>query len=284
MQNFLFYEAEDQAPTPFGDLEDALEALPGAAFAAPKGAAYRPGEWHDPATGANCRFDLGLADLEHDELEKPVHYAGWRPLPLSVQVPLAGPHWFAVEALRVVEHLLHRLPETRALDTEDTRAEPDAESGPFAWSKLRALASWEHLHHAQSAGRGDLPRLNRAVSLALWRYRRERLSGRQRRPDLIWPEAHVLRDGDRAVSAALWADASQALALPPVELVVVQRADGTGVLPADELRTAAGGGLPLDVASAIALQPGPRLADLHARAKLLPATRFKALLDGDWSD
>jgi hypothetical protein len=64
----------------------------------------------------------------------------------------------------------------------------------------------------------------------------------------------------------------------------VQRPDGTGVLPADELRTAAGGGLPLELANAIALEPSPRLSDLYAKARLLPATRFLALLDGDWSD
>lgn len=283
MQTFLFYEPEHQPPTPFGDIEDALHDFAGVAFAAPKGAAYRPGEWHDPATGASCRFDVGHADLEQDESEKVVTYAGWRALPVTVHIPLAGPHWFAVEALRVVERLLHALPDVRALDTEDTRVEPDAEAGPFPWSRLRALASWEVLHHAQYAER-DLPRLNRAASLALWRYRRERAIGRQRRPDLTWPEAHVLLDGDRAVSAALWADPDHALALPPVELVVVQRADGTGAIPADEVRTAASGGLPLEWAQAVALSPEPRLHDLHARARLLPATRFKALLDGDWSD
>jgi hypothetical protein len=284
VQTFLFYEAEDQPPTQLGDIEDALHRIPGVAFAAPRGAPYRPGEWHDAATGASCRFDLGDPQLESDEAEKPVNYAGWRPLPVSVQVPLSGPHWFAVEALRVVEGLLHALPETRALDTEDTRVEPDADSGPFPWSRLRALASWERLHHNQSEGRDDLPRLDRGASLALWRYRRERGLGRERRPDLVWPEAHVLLDVDHAVSAALWADPAQPLALPPVELVVVQRGDGTGVLPADELRTAAGGGMPLELAQAVALAPGPRLSDLHGRARLLPAVRFRALLDGDWSD
>ena len=284
MQTFLFYEAEDQPPCQVADIEDTLHTFPGVVFAAPPGSRYRPGEWHDLATGASCRFDIGVPDMEQDEMEKQVRYSGWRPLPVSVHVPLAGPHWFAVEALRVVEHLLHALPETRALDTEDTKVDPDADSGPYAWSKLRALASWEHLHHAHHQGRDALPRLNRAVSLALWRYRRERTRGRQARPDLAWPEAHVLLDGDRAVSAALWADANRPLALPPVELIVVQRSDGTGVLPSDEVRTAAGGGLPLEMAQAVALQPSPRLTDLHSRAKLLPATRFKALLDGDWGD
>jgi hypothetical protein len=284
MQTFLFYQPENDPPVQVDDIADALHDLAGVAFAAPRHATYRPGEWHDPATGASCRFDLGEADLEHDDTEKPVHYAGWRPLPISVHIPLAGPHWFAVEALAVVEKILQVFPDLRPLDTEDTRADPEADAGPFPWSKLRALANWERLHHAQCSGRTDVPRMNRAMSLALWRYRRERPHGKRQHPHLTWPEAHVLLDGERAVSAALWADPGVPLALPPVELIVIQRHDSTGVLPSDELRTAAGGGLPLELAQAVALTDTARLTDLYTRAKLMPATRFRALLDGDWGD
>jgi len=283
MQTLLFYEPSGERPLPTSDLDDILAATPNVELGA-RMPGYRSGRWRDPDTGASCQIDLGDPPLSGDEdVDLPAVYTGWHPVPLAVQVPLSGPHWFAVEALRFVETLLGELPGIRALDTEDTRFDDEADLGPFPWNRLRALAGWEQLQRAQEEGHTDLVRMDRGASLALWRYRRERRRGMGARPDLLWPEALALRDGGAARSAALWLDPTRPFALPPVELVVVQRADGAGVLPADEVATA-GGGLPLVDGGAIALTPSPRLADLHARARLMPASRFTALGDGDWVD
>jgi len=59
---------------------------------------------------------------------------------------------------------------------------------------------------------------------------------------MIWPEALALCEGRVVHSCALWMDADLPLALPPVELLVIRRSENDiGVLPADELITAAGG-------------------------------------------
>lgn len=283
MHDWLFYEPAAEPPTPVGDLEDALAAL-GAELDGAPGAAYRPGCWRDPATGAWTLFDLGEPPLEGDELHPPTAYPGWRPLPLVAHLPLGCPHWVAVEGLAFLERLIARLPQVHALDCEDTRAEEDGEPGPFAFQRARALLSWERQHSAQVAGDSRLARMDRRASVALWRYRRERAAGAAARPDLRWPEALALLEDGAARSAALWEDPTRPLALPPVELVVVPRADGAGVLPADEVLAAAGGGETLPHGLARAVPGGGRLADLHARAHLLPAQRFRALGDGDWTD
>ena len=283
MQTLLFYEPAGEPPLPEGDLEAILAASPGVELGA-RTPGYRPGRWRDADTGASCQLDLGEPQLEGEkDVDPPAVYTGWHPLPLAVHVPLGGPHWFAVEALRFVETLLGQLPGIRALDTEDTRYDDGSDLGPFPWNRLRALAGWEQQQRAQEEGHTDLVRMERPVSLALWRYRRERRRGMAARPDLAWPEALALRDGGTARSAALWLDPTRPFALPPVELVVVQRRDGAGVLPADEVATA-GAGQPLIEGATLALLPSPRLADLHARAHLLPASRFTALADGDWVD
>ena len=283
MQTLLFYEPAGEPPLPSEDIEAVLAACPGVELDA-RTSGYRPGRWRDVDTGASCQIDLGEAPLEGEaDVDPPAVYTGWLALPLAVHVPLGGPHWFAVEALRFVEALLGQLPGIRALDTEDTRVDDESDLGPFPWNRLRALAGWETQQRAQEEGHTDLVRMERHASLALWRYRRERRRGLAARPDLAWPEALALRDGATARSAALWLDPTRPFALPPVELVVVQRPGGAGVLPADEVATA-GGGQPLVEGGTLALIPSPRLSDLHARAHLLPASRFTALADGDWVD
>jgi len=280
----LFYEPADGPATPLGDVEHALRSEPGLDLLPLCGAEHAAGRWHDPATGAACVVDLGAAPLELDPLHPPTRYAGWRELHLALHLPLAVPHWHCVETLHLVERLTGRLPEVRALDSEDTRESDETDAGPFTWNRLRVLANWEHLAGSHRQGRQSQQVMERLASVALWRYRRERAVGSRRHPGLVWPEALVLADDGSARSAVLWSDPTRPFALPPVELVVVRRAVGAGVLPADEVLTAAGGGTALDAGQAVALAPTAALVDLHARARLLPAERFKALGDGDWVD
>ncbi len=281
VQTLLFYERDDAPPTTRDELEHALE-LPGVELGGEPGGAYRPGRWRDAASGAWCHLDLGESPLEADEMHPSTRYIGWREVALTAQIPLSGAHWRCVEALAFVARLLARLPEVAVLDTEDTRETPDGEPGPFALARPRALASWERLHGVHHASR-PTPRMDRTASLALWRYRRERAAGRAAHPGLAWPDALVLADGDAARSACLWSDPALPLALPPVELVVVRRAEDPGVLPADEVATA-GSAKPLNQGLAAALAADARLVDLFRRARLMPAARFRALDDDDWSD
>jgi hypothetical protein len=55
-----------------------------------------------------------------------------------------------------------------------------------------------------------------------------------------------------------------------------------GVIPADELRLLASGS-PLP-AGCVRLDPSEAVADFHRRAKQLPVTRFRGLLDEEWAD
>jgi hypothetical protein len=255
----------------------------GVALDGASGDAYRPGRWHDPVTGARAVIDLGTPELEGDEdPHPPTAYAGWRALPLSVQIPLAGPHWQAVEALTMVERLLAALPGVLALDTEDTRADDDADSAPYAWSRPRRIAHWEVLRTAQAL---DVPRLDRGQSLFLWRWRRERASAAATHPDLTWPEALVVLDRTegRARTATLLPPGDGPVALPPVDLVVVRRADAAGCVTADALRESGGTPVPLP-AGACRIERHGAAATLLAAGPLLPAPRFAGLLDEDWQD
>lgn len=280
MVSLLFYEPiADGPPLEREDIAAALDQ-PGVELSGD--AAYRSGRWRDAETGATCQIDLGHPPIEEDHLHPPKAYDGWREVGLAVHVPLSGPHWLCVEALQWIEGLLAKLPTLRTLDTEDTRQ--DHGDGPGPWSRPRALANWERLHQVQQEGRTDLYRMARLPSVCLWRYRRERATARAAITDLQWPEALVLLDTqDRcARSAVLWRDPGQAIALPPVELVVVPRGGATGVLTAETLSQLGGEALPLGQAQR--LVPTADTARLFAHAPLLPASRFKALGDHDWSD
>lgn len=284
MSTILFYEPDHDVPTSRAELEDRLSDL-GVTFSAPAGNNYRPGVWADADTGSQAIVDCGTAPVEADEMHPATAYAGWLPLALTVQIPLSVPHWQAVEALHFVERVCAQLPGVVSFDCEDTRETDDHEPGPFASTRVRALASWERQHAAQTAGRLDLPRLPRILSLALWRYRKERRAGQTAAADCAWPEAHVLAEGTSAISVALWADVTRDLALPPVSHLVIPRQDGPGLLPIDELLTVAGDGLPiLTAGKALRITPTAAIQDLYNRAKLISHQRFVAVSDTEWSD
>ncbi|MBA2480938.1 MAG: hypothetical protein H0V44_09760 [Planctomycetes bacterium] len=286
MFSLLFFRAEDDQPIALEEMADVIAAIPGMRLEGSVGAAYRPGRWRDVMTGAACIVDLGEPPLEQDPMHPPRAYAGWRALPLSLNIPLAGPHWFCVEALRVADAILEAFPGVHALDTEDTIAEADAEPGPFTWNRMRALASWEHQRDARCEALGDIPAMHRLASVAMWRYRRERAAGRDQHRRHVWPDAMALRDAsDRsALSAAFFRDPGTPMAVPPVDLLIVQRDGETGVLPASEVITAAGGGTPAGIAQAVLIEPNAGLATFLREASILPTSAFSALGDEDWRD
>ncbi|MBA3708917.1 MAG: hypothetical protein H0W83_08890 [Planctomycetes bacterium] len=286
MFTLLFFQPAGSPAIALEDLTDGLAAIPGLALDGRTGAAYRPGTWSDAATGARCILDLGTPPLEEDSMHPPRSYAGWMPVPLVVSIPLAGPHWFCVEALRVAEAVMTRFPEVSALDTEDIIADESAEPGPFAWDRLRAIASWERQRAARCDALGNVPRMHRRSSVAMWRYRRERRLGRERHPGSLWPDAMVLSDvSDRsALSAAFFRDSTKPIAIPPVDLLIVARGGEPGGRPAAEVRAAAGGGIPAGFAQASLVQPSAGLDAYLAQASPLPTSAFSALGDEDWTD
>ena len=222
--------------------------------------------------------------MERDDQHKPRAYANWRPVSLAIRIPLAGPHWHAVEALALVEAILAAHPDLRALDSEDVIEAEGAAPGPFPWSRPRAIASWETQRDSRCEGL-SLPTLARPHSVRLWRYRRERPAARTAHSDLHWPDALVLRDSTTGIarSACLWTDPSEAFALPPVELVVVRHGTLSGVIGADEV-LAANGNPQVLAALAVPIHPSPAISALHAGSRPLPASRFNAMLDEDWRD
>ncbi len=281
MLNILFFERAELPPTTATELEDLLGALPDIVWEAPAGAAYRPGRWRDPATGATALWDLGQPPLEDDD-EPARTYSGWRSLPLTLSIPLAGPHWQAVTALAQVDRLLRAAPHLMPLDAEDTVADESAEPGPYPWDRPRVIASWERLRSGQVDGR-SLPRLDRSASVALWRYRVDRAAARSAHRGYHWPDALVLLDRVDAVArtACLWTDAEEPFALPPVDLVVVRPATGAGAVPADELRLLAPQALP---GGTRLVEPTPAVQGFFHGARPLPVERFTALGDEDWID
>jgi hypothetical protein len=265
-----------------GELAAALAAIPGLDLDGRPGQAYRPGTWRDLVTGARCAIDLGAPPVEDDHQHPPRTYEGWLVAPLAIAIPLAGPHWLAVEAMSLVERLLAGVPGLAALDEED------ADGGPSPWSRPRAVASWHRQQTAFLTSRPNHPRLNRNASLALWRYRRERPAGLVARPELAWPEAMVLGErrhdgGIHPYAAALWRDGDRALALPPVDLVVAMRPAGPAVIAANRLRCLPGT-TPLDHGRALLIPMCPAAAACFARGEARPVEAFAALGDEDWTD
>lgn len=282
--DLLFYEPADGPATPDDALAAALEAEVGIELDPEQDGGYRPWHWRDPRTGARCEGDLGRLPLEDDPIHPDKAYEGWRRVPLVIHLPLAVAHWHCVEAGNLCQRLLDRLDEVAVLNTEDEGGE-DAEPGPGPLDRVRLLTTWEQLHVAQTAGREDCWRMDRRASLALWRYRREQAGGREAHPELCWPGALALLHEGAAHSATFWMDPTQDLALPPVELVVVRHADGSaGVMPADRLRAAAGGGTTLDYAAATTIPSSPAVVELFTVGDLDPVEAYRALDDLEWSD
>ncbi|GDY12414.1 hypothetical protein LBMAG53_12920 [Planctomycetota bacterium] len=254
-------------------IEAALSAVPAASLDGRDGDDYRPGRWHDGATGGRCLIDLGEPPLERDDLHPPRGYAGWEPAGLAFHLPLTGPHWLMVESLAMIEGVLRALPGLAVIDTEDSDV-----AGPGSWSRPRVIASWNRQQEAFLLGRPHQPRLGRGDSLRMWRYRRERAAGAAARPDLFWPELLVLGQavaggGMDVHPAAVWPDPSRALALPPVQLVVIP-GDPPRIVDASVLASSAAA---LDHGLAVMVGAGSSPPQVQ-----IPG--LKVLGDDDWSD
>lgn len=275
MHRFQFYLPEGHVAVDTADLADLVAALPGVILES--GTDYRPGTWRAGETGARAVLDVGDPPIESDHMHPPRQYLGWTTVPLVVQLPLIGPHWQAVEGFQFIESLAGKLPKaTRILDCEDIQETPDAEPGPFGWSRPRVLASWERQHAVQVETRTDLARMHRGDSLRLWRWRRERGPASISHSELLWPEARVLRDRNtrNAFPAAVWSDPARPVALPDAGLVLIMLPDGPRLVPRRDLPA----GQPLPAAGASSVEP-----PAHWPAGL-PAGRFAACLDEDWVD
>jgi hypothetical protein len=279
----LFYQAIHEEPELTSDhLADYLTQRAGVELSGAAGAHYRTGRWSSSDTGACCDIDVGISPVEEDHLHPPKSYDGWRNLNITLHVPLAGPHWLCVEALQWIEQILAEFPQIRTLDTEDTR---DGElDGPTRWNRPRILASWERLHQAQLQGRTDHVRMNRLTSVCLWRYRRERARGRATYADLWWPDALAILDTHhRCVrSAVILPQPLRAMALPPVELIIVPTEREPIIVEAATLSAVAGAAL--SCAQAQRLEPSPAIDECLRTGEHYPRERFKALGDHDWSD
>lgn len=279
----LFRPEGGDVPTP-DEIADAITAIPGVDLSGDSASSYRAGGWRDSDTGAGCLIDVGDPPLEHDHIHPPRAYAGWLPAGVSVQVPLVGPHWFCVEAMRVPEAILAAFPEWRALDTEDITHDAESEAGPFDWDRTRVITSWERQRAVQITGVAGLARMSRTSSVALWRYRRERRLGRETHRGHAWPDGSVLRDRatGAARSAALWLDPKRPFAAPPVELIVLKRADGAVVVPGEAV--AAIPGTLAEMAGARLIDPSRAVDAIWNGTGVLPASGFVGLGDEDWVD
>jgi hypothetical protein len=275
MHRFQFYLPEGHIAPDAADLADLVLAVPGVTLEG--GDDYRPGAWREVATGARAVLDVGEPPIESDHMHPPRQYLGWSALPLVVQLPLVGPHWQAVEGFQFIEAILARLAKaTRVLDCEDIQETPEAEPGPFAWSRPRVLASWERQHAVQVETRTDLARMHRGDSLRLWRWRRERAAASAAHPTLLWPEARVLRDRAAltAFPTAVWSDPGRSAALPGAGLVLAMLPGGPRLVRRGDLPP----GEALPAAGASRVEAPARWPDG------LPAERFAACLDEDWVD
>jgi hypothetical protein len=279
----LFYQAINEESELTSDhLADYLTQRGGVQLSGADGDAYRTGRWSSPDTGAWCDIDVGISPVEEDHLHPAKSYDGWRNLDLTIHVPLSGPHWLCVEALQWIEQLLAEFPQVRTLDTEDTR--DGEQDGPTRWNRPRILASWERLHQAQLQGRTVHLRMNRLTSVCLWRYRRERARGRSTYPELWWPDALAVLDTHHHCvrSAVILPQPLRAMALPPVELIIVPTEHEPIIIEAATMSAVAGAAL--SCAQAQRLEPSPAVDECLRTGEQYPRARFKALGDHDWSD
>ncbi|NRA37192.1 MAG: hypothetical protein HRU15_03570 [Planctomycetes bacterium] len=275
MLELLFFQQDTDVAFSVDEIVEVCQNIEGVVLEGKDQDAYRPGIWRDPWTHARCVIDIGVVNFDHDDALEEKNYEHWQQVPLHIKIPLSCPHWHCVESLRMVEDILQALKNVFIIDTEDSI------DGPVALDRMRCLSSWEQLHHAQTESRGDMFRMNRTMSVALWRYRRE-LSDIPE--DENWPQAFVLLDGERARSAVMWQDPERDVIFPPVELIIVQRGSQTGVIPSDELITCATHINNLDKAGAVMITSDDLTTQLFNEAKLLPTERFKSLSDDEWSD
>lgn len=278
----IAYARTDSALPDINAIGEALAAEPGIEFDAAAEAAYRPWRWTDPVSGARCYGDLGESPIAEDHINPDKDYEGWALLGLHLAIPVAGPHWMVDACAGLLNRIAEAVPNLQWLNTEHTVHE-DGEEGPGPLDELALAASWQEMRDAGRQGR-DEPRMDRGESQRMYAYRQVVGAARRDHPELRWPGAMVLADGDFARSACLWLDCEQDLALPPVSLVVVRREEATGVLPSDELLTAAGGGSDLDLGGATAVTMTDAVRQLFESAHLWPVDRFQALDDVEWGD
>lgn len=254
---------------------------------------YSSGYWQDADTRAYVDIDsgplplhsTGPATTHHDDPNaQPKDYPGWTTQEVSFQIPLNGPHWFVVDIAQWLEGVLAELPGTGLLINEDTGLEGEPGYGPGAVDRLRILRCWEYCHMEQCASLAT-PMMARNSSLALWRYRREYAANAARHANYSWPQALVLARQEQAYPVTVWQDCERRWALPPVEYVVIQRGEETGLLPSDEILTAAGEHAQiLASAAAHAISPCPALQTLFNQARLMSPENFRHCHDHDWSD
>jgi hypothetical protein len=286
MQQFLFLQPDGHAAPGLEALAARLRSIPGMALEETACTGFRLGRWRDAATGASCTVDLGDPGIEEDALHPPRRYAGWSTLPLSVHIPLAGPHWFCVEALRVVEAVLASDPGWRAIDDENVAIDELNAAVPAPWDRLGALASWERLRETQDLTRLPVPRMHRGASISCWRYCRERARGAALHPAYRWPERiQALQVGAlEACSACLWVEPGEPLALPPVQLVVLPGADPR-VVSSEALAAALQShGLIGTAGTAGARLVAGGAAGVVAELAGTPASDFRPLDNESWRD
>jgi len=285
MLTLLFFHPAGSRQPSLDEVAGALTGTPGITWEGQPGETYRSGRWLDPeGTGASCLLDLGEPDLEQDSMHPPRAYAGWYPLPLVVNIPLFGPHWFCVEAVRMVEGILARDSDWRALDVEDIIREPGAEPGPFPLDRLRVTANWERQRAVRNEQVTGIPLMNRGVSVSLWRYRRESTRAAQLHDQHLYPRGLALLEkaSGRARSAAIWFDATRLVAIPPVELLVLP-GQPIRVVVAEEAAAALHAGS-AGMAGARLLPHLESVGPYLGRAAGRPAAQFAALDDQDWAD
>jgi len=285
MLTLLFFRPAGSPEPGLLEVAGALTGIPGIAWEGQPTDGYRSGRWVDPeGTGASCLIDCGEPDLEQDSMHPPRAYAGWHPLPLAVNIPLFGPHWFCVEAVRMVERILAHDGDWRAMDVEDILAEPGAEPGPFPLDRLRVTASWERQRAIRNVTLTGIPVMDRGVSVSLWRYRRESTRAAQLHDQHGYPRGLALLEkaSGRARSAAIWLDPTRLLAIPPVELLVLP-GQPIRVVDADEAASALHAGS-AGMAGARLLPHLDGVSPYLAQATGRPAAHFGALDDHDWAD
>ncbi len=278
-----FYVAEDRPEAVAGGFLAALARELGVSADAP---GQRQVEWQEAATGARALVELGER-IAGDEPVLPARDPeGWRRVPAGIGLSLDGPHWRVVEFSAWLGRLLEKWPEIAVLWPREPGAEED-EDEPTPFDRHRLLAAWEPQHFAFEAGRGDSVQVDRKRSLALWRALREVGTGRKRFPELYWPTPSLLLHDGQALLVVIAPLAGPDLALPLVDMVVVARPGDPGLLPVDELLTAAGGAggaEELGVAGARRIPRYPAVDSLLCESRLVDPGSYRLLEEGDWYD
>ena len=197
---------------------------------------YYCGQWQDPQTKASIDIDIGRplwCCLEPWKIPRPMMIPTLNPKNTRAgkpaKSPSSTPHRTALYAVEVAMWLEGLLKDLDGCGILERRRRHRGRTSATGRAPLIGHAS----SPAGKAATASKPPayVSRAwIAAAALPLALSQRTGscRATRADLLWPQAMVLGEGERAVSTAVWPSADSKMALPDIDYVVIQRENAWG--------------------------------------------------------